>query len=347
MKNDLEKLLHGPLGKKLRNLEMTRLNIVKNRTSSWLWTVMFACLSVFSFFCQAQREPTGYVFVYALLPLITAGTLRRMKRYLARDFKQETIPALLSITSPWYIWSPKKTVSIKEFKDSMLYGTPDRYSGCDYVEGVHGVTHFRFSHVHAEEKRTVHELDIHGHSRMRTEYYTIFSGIFFSAHCDNRFRGQTLIVPASHCPERTSRQENIVNLGDPAFNRKFTVTSCDHMEARYLLTPEMMDRLLALRTTFGEYRMSFSGGRVRIAIPQYRNLLEPDIKRPFDKAQVVEIHSRLAGIVGIIDDLNLNTRIRKIGHSPQNGSSTLQQFNPWKAPATVPVGTLGAVRYLR
>ncbi len=347
MKNDLEKLLHGPLGKKLRNLEMTRLNIVKNRTSSWPWTVMFACLSVFSFFCQAQREPTGYVFVYALLPLITAGTLRRMKRYLARDFKQETIPALLSITSPWYIWSPKKTVSIEEFKDSMLYGTPDRYSGCDYVEGVHGVTHFRFSHVHAEEKRTVHELDIHGHSRMRTEYYTIFSGIFFSAHCDNRFRGRTLVVPASHCPERTSGQENIVNLGDPAFNRKFTVTSCDHMEARYLLTPEMMDRLLALRTTFGEYRMSFSGGRVRITIPQYRNLLEPDLNRPFDRTQVVEIHSRLAGIVGIIDDLNLNTRIRKIGHSPQNGSSTLQQFNPWKAPATVPVGTLGAVRYLR
>jgi|GEM_PF-1700861 hypothetical protein len=318
MKNDVEKLLHGPLGKKLRSLETTRLNIIRKRTSLWPWTVFFACLSVFSFLSQEQREPTGYVFVCALLPLITAGTLRRMKSYLAWDFKRETIPALLSITSPWYVWSPKRSISIEEFKDSILYVIPDRLSGYDYIEGVHGVTHFRFSYVHAEEKQTVHELDIHGHSRMRDEYYTIFSGIFLSAHCDNKFQGRTLVVPSSHFPERISGQGTFVKLRDPAFNEKFIVTSCDQMEARRLLTPPMMDRLLALRKNFGEYRMSFSDGRVRVAILRCQNLLEPDIEKPFDRAQVTDIHSRLMSIVGIIDNLSLNTQIRKIGHFPKS-----------------------------
>ncbi len=324
MKSDLEKLLPGPLGRKLRHLERTRSNIVRKRTSLWPWAVFIACLSVFSFLCQAQREPAGFVFVCALLPLITAGTVRRMKKYLASDFKREMIPALLAVTSDRNVWSPGKFISVEEFRDSMLYGTPDRYSGCDFIEGIHGVTHFRFSHVHAEEKRTVHELDIHGQPRMRTGYYSIFSGIFFSAHCDNRFRGRTLIVPSSHFPERLPGQGTAVNPGDPAFSRWFKVISPDHREARFLLTPEMMDRLLSLRKKFWEFRMSFSDGRVRIAIPQYRNPLEPDLKRPFDEVQAADIYSRLTAIIGIIDDLSLNTRLCKIGHFRRNGNGSLR-----------------------
>ena len=96
---------------------------------------------------------------------------------------------------------------------------------------------------------------------------------------------------------------------NPEFNREFVVKSSDQVEARYLITPAMMERLMELKKRFGDYRLSFTDGRVRIALPGWRNYLAPDIKRAIDRTQAEMIYKRLAAVIGIIDDLDLNTRI--------------------------------------
>jgi hypothetical protein len=79
----------------------------------------------------------------------------------------------------------------------------------------------------------------------------------------------------------------------------------------------MMERLMALKRRFGTFRLSFTGGRIRIALPGWYNYLAPDIKRPIDRSQVKVIYEKLAMIIGIVEYLDLNTRIWTKRISPE------------------------------
>lgn len=96
---------------------------------------------------------------------------------------------------------------------------------------------------------------------------------------------------------------------NPDFKREFIVKSSDQVEARYLITPSMMERLIEMKRRFGDYRLSFVNGRIWIALPGWRNFLSPDIKRPIDRTQAEMIYERLSSIIGIVDGLDLNIRI--------------------------------------
>jgi hypothetical protein len=89
------------------------------------------------------------------------------------------------------------------------------------------------------------------------------------------------------------------------------VFSTDQIEARYLLTPRMMERLLELRSSLGDIEISFVGSWVNIAADSFPyNAFEPDLGRPFtDPAQLSRTLSWIMLVTGIADELDLNTRI--------------------------------------
>lgn len=83
------------------------------------------------------------------------------------------------------------------------------------------------------------------------------------------------------------------------------------VEARYLLTPRTMERLLELRVKLGHVEVSFVGSRVCIAAPGFPYIaFEPNVSRPFtDAGQISQIFGMLLLVIGIVEDLDLNTRI--------------------------------------
>ena len=105
--------------------------------------------------------------------------------------------------------------------------------------------------------------------------------------------------------------ERVVYMEDSEFEKRFVVYASDPVEARYILSPSMMSRILSLRSKGTEkISLAFAGSKVFMALPHSRNFFEPELSRTaFDMGQVLEIAREVQLCMSIVKDLNLNTRI--------------------------------------
>lgn len=234
-----------------------------------------------------------------------------------RDFKASVIERIVRFMSPNLTYWQNGHISANQFNSSRIFTSyPNRISGNDMVEGKIGSTKVVFSEVHAQSK--VETLDRH---RGRQRYLTIFRGLFFIADFNKHLVGKVVVLPDT--AERlfgefgralqslNATRGELVKMDDPEFKKHFVVYADDQVEARYILSPSLMQRILDFKTKIGKsVYLSFVSSEVFVAIPYSRNLLEPPILRSvlsFEKARNYFEDLRL--ICGIVADLNLNTRI--------------------------------------
>ena len=103
-----------------------------------------------------------------------------------------------------------------------------------------------------------------------------------------------------------------VSLEDPQFQREFDVLSSDQVEARYLLTPAFMDRLLRLQALFKGARLqaSFYDDRLFMMIESSLDRFEPgSIFTPVDFSEEINtVLGEMRELLAIIEILKLNLR---------------------------------------
>ncbi|HSP41651.1 MAG TPA: DUF3137 domain-containing protein, partial [Luteolibacter sp.] len=157
--------------------------------------------------------------------------------------------------------------------------------------------------------------------RTSTRYHTFFRGLFVCADFHKHFRGTLRIMPNSTSflgglgralsAFRPFSSEQLVRLEDPEFEKSFNVYGSDDIEARYILSPGMMQRMLELRHRWSdEVRFSFLDSSVCIAIQHRRNLFEPHLNQPADcQRQLQQIAGEIRVCLDLVEQLNLNTRI--------------------------------------
>lgn len=246
--------------------------------------------------------------------LIWACLVSRQDSRFAGAFKAQVMPELVRAAGPDLSYNGWDFLESAEFCQCGLFMAPDRYNGSDLVEGRVGETEIRFSMVHAEEEYQVTETetDSDGHTTTttRTEYRDIFRGLLFSADCNKHFSGSTFVC-AGGSGFFSRMRKSFVRLESPEFDRAFTVYGADQVEARYLLTPRLMERILALRDKAGKgLQLSFVGQRLYVAVPMSLGAFRPSLWRRIDGLEDVAGYFRLLElIIGMVGDLNLNTRI--------------------------------------
>jgi len=103
----------------------------------------------------------------------------------------------------------------------------------------------------------------------------------------------------------------LIKLEDPEFEKYFVVYGDDQIEARYILSPSLMARIVDFREKTGQkIYLSFVGSMVFVAIPYTRNLFEPRIfQTMLDFSQIQEYFEDLQLAISIVDEMDLNTRI--------------------------------------
>ncbi len=229
-------------------------------------------------------------------------------------FKEVAIPELLKHTLPDFRYFGGCCIGEDDFCDSGLYMAPDRYNGQDYFDGQVGATALRFSLVHAQERyeTIVTDTDSDGHTTTHTEEHwrDIFKGLFVVADFNKHFSGCTL-VRAGKAGVLSGWNSSLVKLEDPRFTKKFTVYSNDQIEARYLLTPNMMERLVELHNIIGGFEASFRNSSIYIAAGGFPyGAFNPDVRLPCtDQQQLSRILGWIFTVGNIVEDLDLNTRI--------------------------------------
>ena len=239
-------------------------------------------------------------------------------------FKTHIVAEVISKIHPELRYTPERGLDCEVLASTELFKSRiDRYHSEDLIEGKIGDTAVRFSEVHAERKE-VH----HNGKRTTVQYVKVFRGVLLEADFNKDFSGRTVVLPdvaerflgkliGNFLQNYNFTREQLVKLEDPEFERLFAVYGTDQQQSRYILTPSMMERLVALRKRVKHnIYLAFKNSRMYLAIMTNENRFEP---RMFGSSSPEAIRRRVAaeltGITSIIDELALNTRIWSKGGS--------------------------------
>jgi hypothetical protein len=169
-----------------------------------------------------------------------------------------------------------------------------------------------------------------------------FSGLFVVAEFPKRAAGGVFVFPdrierllgaaAGAVQAADRRYGTLVTLEDLEFERLFKVYADDQIEARYVLSPSLMQRLVNFRRRRDAApRLSIQGATLYVALPSARNPLEPPSWAEMAYTQKSKtgrslVRRRLAGyvedlrlIVDVVRDLRLDVRIWGEGAAPGAG----------------------------
>ena len=177
----------------------------------------------------------------------------------------------------------------------------DKYSGNDLIFGQIEGVRVKFSDVEAISIKE----DLHGNKTHRV----LFAGILFVADFPKRLKGVTQIC--SGTDDFKDYGGKRARMDDAEFERLFRVYTTDQIEARYALTPSLMENLKLLKTRFHRpINIVLTGDKICMAIRTGRDNFEPDLRRPLvGKGANRFYKDEIGGFLRIVEELRLNRKI--------------------------------------
>ncbi len=329
--NKLHKLYKDSLEPQLAALEGKRIRI---KLLLYVAILFFAAM----LWIIAQEfipiPPALFILIFGETVIITFINFFQTSYY--ATYKQEVVGKIVSLINKGYTFDHEKHISLEAFNQSRIFPTRAAYAiGDDYIEGKIGSTVFAFSELRAwSQTREIRRPGILSiivrylfalrrlqfFSQYRKNSGLIFKGLFFFADFNKHLGESTFVLPdtaekllgkGAQFMQRSGFHGQLVKLENPLFEKQYAVFSTSQQEARYVITPLMMEAILNIKAKY-EKRMylSFTGSSVYLAIPFHRGLFEPrihssgvrfsDMEQMFDMFQLIET---------IITEMDLNTRI--------------------------------------
>jgi hypothetical protein len=195
---------------------------------------------------------------------------------------------------------------LDRFRELGILPSYDRSKLEDRVRGQHAGVAFDIAEAYLEEKRTQNTKN-----GTKTTYVTVFDGLLIRCGFLKPFSTRVLVKrDAGWLAGALSGLfggGDKVRLEDPRFEEVFEVYSKDQVEARYLLTPLFMERLLALDRRFGggQMALAFEGQEVWIALRQAGDSFRlGSLWRGYSRASVAAFLKALAELFLLIEEIN-------------------------------------------
>ncbi len=300
-----------------KELWTKRVAVLATVLCGWFSLTMFAASLKFGTGDSDRLSALGALALIGTLVLCSLFVFGPGARYRAA-YKSQVVPALVRSIQPDMAYYSDGGFGEHWFYQSGLYHREyNCYSSEDYLTGYVGETDFQIGEILVQNETTYWE---DGNEETSTK--TIFRGLFAVADFHKKLQGELFVIP--DFAERnfgwlgrafqklgTDYEEHLLRVENPEFEKAFVVRATDPVEAGHILTPDMQERMLALRTRLGkDLRFAFNGSRVYIAIPSTKDWFEPKLsERASSPSQVRGLLNQLSACFQIVEDLNLNTRI--------------------------------------
>ena len=268
---------------------------------------------------------TFYVFIYYFVYYIVAIFTR--SEYMDA-FKEKIANPIIKYISPRLSYIDRGRMSLAAVNRSKIIEERriDSYSNSHYLSGdVVGIK-IELGDVKIEEKHEYEERVGENETRTRTEYETIFKGVFLRAESPKRIDGYVLVLrdriegALSSIFRKTFSYNSLrlerIKLDSPEFEKHFFTYGSDQIESRYILSHSMMERILRFRKKVGHgISLSFTEGDVFLAVHDVELFLEPPIYRSLLNREVMEKYIGsvffLVGViaVGFVEELKLDQKL--------------------------------------
>jgi len=198
------------------------------------------------------------------------------KRYKSR-FKTDVSSIVIKSFFPDSTYNPGKHVAEDVFRNSNLYSNYNRYNGEDHVKALIDGQRLEFSELNVRYKA-------------RKSDRNVFYGVFAAMTIDNT-AGFRISLKPDYAERYLGRflgrmgqsislgkEDKLVELESPAFEKSFAIRSNDQVQARKFLTPSTMQKILLLKTKYkDELAFSVRSNMLYVAFHSKKNLFEPNI----------------------------------------------------------------------
>lgn len=261
-----------------------------------------------------ERFSVIAIFVF-VMSLVLAGILYHYIggnpiRAYRHHFKSTVFRHAVRAVAPGVEYLPSNMISQPLFERSGLFNSSiDSYEGEDCFHGKVGATQISLSELHVQRKEQ---------SGKNTRWVTVFQGIFMIVDFHKNFRCSVTLEPdfAEAAFGFMGRKlqglsGDLIRLENPEFERAFKVRGSDPVEARYLLTPDMQERFLALRNSWAtDLRAAFRDSSLVLAIPKTSDWFEVDVHVPANRPEhLTRFFHQLMPLLYIPTQMDLNTRL--------------------------------------
>ncbi len=313
--SELTDFYYKELYPSLDELEKKRLQIVSQlKWYGGMGAVVFALTAMWMGKNFGLLHPLSIGIILAFIVLASI-TYRFMTSDYAKDFKAKIITPLIGAIDSNLLYNPDFMISQYLFERSQLFNhSIDRYSGNDYVKGSIDGVPLEFSDVHAEYQTK--------DSKGRTQWHTLFRGLFLVAEFNKYFKSKTVILPdqaeknfgsliGGWLQSINFSRDDLIRLDDPEFEKVFVVYGNDPIEARYILSYSMMKRILDFQKKISHpLFVSFVHNHIHIGIGTKKDLFEPAIFTSLlDFKQAMEYINTLRYTIGLVEELKLNEKL--------------------------------------
>ncbi|HRO04740.1 MAG TPA: DUF3137 domain-containing protein, partial [Terricaulis sp.] len=247
----------------------------------------------------------GWVFAALIGALVMIGFWAYAPlAKVGEELKRQYCTGIAAAMGASYHIVPLSTPAFERMRALRLAPGFDRSKFEDHFHGAYKGAAFDLYEAHLEKRRT--------DSKGRTRYDTVFRGQLMRMHFPRDFLGVTIVrrdagvFNAFGGGEAGGRKLERVRLVDSKFEKAFEVWGTDQVEARYLLHPVMMERLIELETRLHgkRIRCAFEGGDLLVAV-EGGDLFEPgDLFKPLvNPARAKRIVDEISGVFKVMDQV--------------------------------------------
>jgi len=176
---------------------------------------------------------------------------------------------------------------------------PTRFDKSHFEDRISGVAHgtrFEFFESHLENSQR---------SGKKNNAVTVFRGQLLALEFDQKFAGRTIVLRDKGWLQGKKKQDmKRVGLVDPVFEKIFEAYGTDQVEARYLLTPTFMQRLVDLESSVDgkKIRFGFVGGYLLIAVETGNRYESGSMFKPLiETGRTQKVLDEIGAIYDVID----------------------------------------------
>lgn len=250
---------------------------------------------------NSENDTTGSIFGLASC-LVILLLCWPMLRYYKRS-KENLLPLITGYFGKFdYVYQPSVSHDILE--QSKIMKSYDKLSTDDSFNGQYeGVPVTITEYTRYKYQKPTKE-------RPQGTYKKLAHGIFFWAKMNKNFSGQTIVVKDKGFLNKFAKYKNLAKVGleSTEFEEKYEVYSDNQIEARYILTPTMLEYMLELKSSFTHTEYSFYDNMLFMNIELKENYFEAsNFFRPIiNRKNIEKIFTELYLLFSIVETLKLN-----------------------------------------
>lgn len=255
------------------------------------------------------NQPFIIMFGLIISIIITALLSHNPQKKFKKAFKEIFVLKSLNNIFTDLIYNPESGLDQSVIRNTGMMYMGDRYSSNDYICGKYKNINIVQADVHIEERHETRDSNGHTH----TTYVTIFKGRWMIFDFNKNFKANIQVRQKGFGNAKinnwrqTSKYQKIM-MEDQVFNNNFRTYAQSDIEAFYILTPSLMEKLKNLASkTSGKLLFCFIDNKLHIGIHNNKDSFEHGV---FTKINEEKITNNIAQdinlITNFVDELNLD-----------------------------------------